>query len=377
MGIIHLPSTTITIVIILLGIYNYKKNLFFNKYIIYLVFFLILNYISCSYYNNQDILSSFRAGTDFYSLFLFWFFYRWKLNLRQWEKTLWWICFCFGICYIIQYIMFPTIIFGGQIRIDSEEQRIAIYGQGLASLSVIFGLNKYLIDRRKKYIIIILLGLFAVFGCGYRTMLLSLSLSIIILVLRLRISKRTLLSLSLLVIMLAVFIINVDFIQYQIENMSDRQENLNEGGLENDFRYINLLYHYTSFFKSPIELFLGSGLAFEGTDYYKYIKMLDESGMYYSDLGLIGLSWMIGIPAVLIMIIYSYQIYKKKVNKEYIYIGIYFFNIVISSITTHEFYIHLNFVVQAILFCIFTKILEKEERQLKGNKLYCIVNNNN
>lgn len=154
--------------------------------------------------------------------------------------------------------------------------------------------------------------------------------------------------------------------------MLARQETLNTYRFENDIRYLNLIYHYTSYFKNPIEMIFGSGMPYTGTSYYDFEQDLKEMyGFYYSDWGLIGLSWIIGIPAVLIMLIYSYKIFKTKTRKEYYYIGIYFFNIVISSITTHEFYIHLNFVVQAILFCIFTKVLEESSSKTDFNKIEC------
>lgn len=360
MGVLEVPSTTMSICFMLMGFLNYKKGLLFNKYIILIFVFLLLNFFSCLYFNGQTLLDSFRASNEFYSLSLFWFFYSWNLDLKRWEKTLWWLCLCFGLCYIIQYITFPNIIFGGQIRTGSEEQRMALYGQGLASFSVIFGLNKYLTTNKMKYIAIVLTGIFAVFGCGYRTMLLALIISLLLMIMKLGISKRIIISFSIISIVLYFFLNNADLIQSQFANMMGRQEKLDEQGFENNIRYINLIYHYTEYFKNPIELFLGSGMPFKESAYgdYQSSIMIDTYGFYYADWGLIGLSWMIGIPAVLIMLLYSYRIFRTKVPKEYLYIGIYFFNIVISSITTHEFYIHQNYVVQAILFCVFMKILE-------------------
>lgn len=103
-------------------------------------------------------------------------------------------------------------------------------------------------------------------------------------------------------------------------------------------------------------------MPFPYSDYGKFENdvMIDKYGLYYADWGLIGLSWMIGIPTVLVMVYYSFKMFLTKVPKEYLYLGVYFFNIVISSITTHEFYIHENFVVQSILFCVFVKILQKQ-----------------
>ena len=361
MGVVELPATTIGVVIFLMGIIKFKKNLPFNRILYTLAVCFVLNFISCKAFRGQSFMESFRASNSFLSLALFWFFYSWKVNLKQWEKMLWWICLAFGVCYIIQYIAFPTIIFGGQIRTGSEEARMAIIGQGLASFSFLFGLNKYVANQDKKYIVIMLTGLFAVFGCGYRTMLLALIISSLILLMRLGISFKRLLSFGLLGAIVYLFVSNVDFVQDQINNMMNRNESLKESGWENDIRYINLMYHYTDYFKSPLEMIFGSGMPFPTTEYGKFENdvMVDKYHFYYADWGLIGLSWMIGIPSVLIMTYYSLKMFLTKVPREYLYLGVYFFNIVISSITTHEFYIHSNYVVQAILFCVFAKVILK------------------
>ena len=362
LGLFELPSTTIGIVIFLLGIINFKKNLPFNKVLFLLLICFILNFISCKVYRGQSVIDTFRASNSYMSLALFWYFYKWKVNVNQWEKILWWLCLTFGICYIIQYIAFPTIIFGGQIRVGSEEARMAIVGQGLASFSFIFGLNKYITTPNYKYIVIMLTGLFAVFGCGYRTMLLALIISSIIMLLRLGISFKRILTFGVMSIILYLFVSNVEFVQDQINNMMNRNESLQDSGWENDIRYLNIIYHYTEYFKSPLELLLGSGMPFQYSDYGKFENdvMIDTYGFYYADWGLIGLSWMIGIPTVLVMVYYSFKMFLTKVPEEYFYLGVYFFNIVISSITTHEFYIHENFVVQSILFCVFVKILQEQ-----------------
>lgn len=270
LGLFELPSTTIGIVIFLLGILNFKKNLPFNKVLFLLLICFILNFISCKVYRGQSIIDTFRASNSYMSLALFWYFYKWKVNVNQWEKILWWLCLTFGICYIIQYIAFPTIIFGGQIRVGSEEARMAIVGQGLASFSFIFGLNKYITTHNYKYIVIMLTGLFAVFGCGYRTMLLALIISSIIMLLRLGISFKRMLTFGVMAIILYLFVSNVEFVQDQINNMMNRNESLQDSGWENDIRYLNIIYHYTEYFKSPLELLLGSGMPFPYSDYGKF-----------------------------------------------------------------------------------------------------------
>ncbi len=357
-GVIDSHHTTTILILVLISIGCYKKKLPFNNFLIAIAICLLVNFLLCNYYRGQEIFTTLKGTSSILLLFLYWFFYRWKIDIQTWEKYIYNICLVFCICYMIQYLTFPKIIFGGQIRTYSEEARVSIYGQGLASLSVLYGINKFIVHHSLKYIALCLLGLFAVFGCGYRSIVLSLVISICLMLVFGGFSKKKIFSFFSVALLLYFFIQNVDFVQQQIGNMTARNESMKEQGLEDNIRYVNFLFHYTSYFKSPIELIFGSGMPYKGSQYNSFIDKMNEYHYYYQDLGLIGLSWMIGIPTVLLMVCYSIKIFRTKLPMEYLYIRIYFIQILLSSITAHEFYFQLNFVVQAILMCVFAHVIK-------------------
>lgn len=70
--------------------------------------------------------------------------------------------------------------------------------------------------------------------------------------------------------------------------------------------------------------------------------------MFWMDWGILGLSWMIGIPAVLAMLFYCYKVFKIRANLSYYYLPVWFFYLLFSSITTAEFFRQGNFVIQAV-----------------------------
>ena len=83
---------------------------------------------------------------------------------------------------------------------------------------------------------------------------------------------------------------------------------------------------------------------------------LANRGIYWVDFGLLSLSWVLGIPAVLGMILYSIKASFLKVSSEYYYLGIWFMYLVASSFTTAEFFREGNFIVQALALYLVEKV---------------------
>ena len=110
-------------------------------------------------------------------------------------------------------------------------------------------------------------------------------------------------------------------------------------------------------------MIFGSGMPYQDTAYGKFIYDYMNDTLHYwnSDWGLIGLSWLVGIPTVLVMIYYSIKIFITKLPKEYLYVNMYFFQILISSVTSHEFYIEGNFIIQAVVIAFYISILKNQK----------------
>jgi hypothetical protein len=107
----------------------------------------------------------------------------------------------------------------------------------------------------------------------------------------------------------------------------------------------------------------------ESSNYGKYMESLTELGIFFDDWGLLGLSWIIGIIAVLAMIAYSVKSIFINVPYNYYYLGIWFIYILAISFTTREFYREGNFIVQAIALYVLEKIyfnyIIEEKNQIK------------
>ena len=363
-GLIEIPmGNTVRIAIFLLSLLSFRKNRPLNGPLIWLGLCLIANFISCKIYRGQSYFDTFRGSLDILAIYTVWLFCRFNFSPQYWEKILKYTCLGFGICFLIQYLAMPNIIFSGQIRVDSDEQRVALTGQGLASFSVLFALNKIIYNHDRKFVPILLLGIIAMFGCGYRTMLFAIVISVSVMLIKLGFSRKYFIPVIVVIALLYLSINYLPFVNNQIANMVERQNILEQGGFKNDIRYENLMYHYLFYFKNIQEMIFGSGMPFQDTEYGKFINdyMIDALHYWNSDWGLIGLSWLVGIPTVLVMIYYSIKIFITKLPKEYLYVNMYFFQILISSVTSHEFYIEGNFIIQAVVIAFYISILKNQK----------------
>ena len=369
LGIRHFPEEIFVPVVFLLSITHYARQCPFNKVIFGVLLCLVFNIISSYYFRNQSFTDTLFASKDIICLMLVWYFLSWKFSLEKWEKILFWLCFVFCLCYIVQYIVWPLQIFSGQLR-AGDERRFTLIGQGLASFSVIFGLNKYFCKRETKYIALFIMGIFCVLGCGYRTILIGNFIACFCVAFRQGISLKILIKASL-VLILCVFVLDqIDYVHKTFMDMAARNEALEGESMQDNGRFLLPGLFYTYHFKSPYEIFFGSGLCRLGIgEYGKYIGELQEyNRMYYADVGLLGYSWMVGIPMVLIFICNSLWILLKKLPKEYCYINFFFLEVLVTGLTTHEFYFYSSFVLHAILFCILTILLNQNKVNKRNNE---------
>jgi len=244
--------------------------------------------------------------------------------------------------------MYPTVIFRGAGTEYSDDIRIRLSASGLASLGYFMGLNKFFKQRNLLYLAASGICFGVIFLMGFRTMLAGLVLFSLILTVRFYGFSWKLFGYGLSVVFLFILILQVPVFEEKLELMIERNTTQNFFN-PNYIRFITLRYFTGEHFHSWEEYILGSGYPSIESTYGKYMLSLRDSGIYYQDWGLIGLSWITGIVPVVIMIFYSIKSYRIRVPKEFYYLGTWFIYLVIVSFTTMEFYRPGNFVVQAIV----------------------------
>ena len=353
-GLTKINNTILLGLMITFVIIEFSEKSIFKWYIVAVFIGISLSIISCNYFRGQPMLMTFKASVIYYYI-LFYFVLKYlDIPISQMETSLMILVIIFCACYIVQYILFPTVIFSGveEQLISPDNIRIRLVGQGLSSLGYFFGLNKYLHNNKKlHYLFLAILCFGVIFLMGFRTMLVMISIFTFLLIIRVKGFKWNVLLFSLLGCGLFIAMLQIPVFSEKMNAMLDRQQT--EVLSNKDYiRLVQLKYYTQVHFKSVWEYIYGSGMTYstehESSAYGRLMGRLPDMGIYWQDWGILGLSWMIGMLAVISMIAYSIKAFLLKVPVAYYYIGIWFLYLVASSVTTMEFYRDGNFIVQSI-----------------------------
>ena len=281
------------------------------------------------------------------------------LSIEGMEKVVFVLVIIFCVSYIVQYIVYPIVIFPGADVEYEDNFRLRMHAQGLSSLGYFFGLNKYLYDNKKTgHLLLSILCLSIVFLMGFRTMLIIIIVFSLILTIRLKGLNWNFIWYFVILFGGLSVLMQFSVFSNRLVEMQERQQT--EVLSNTDYiRVIQFQYFTNDHFKSGWEYIFGSGLpSLVGQESYygRYMQSLLDIGITWVDFGLLSISWIIGPITVLAMIGYSFKSSLLKVYSNYYYLGIWFGYLVFCSFTTQDFYRPGNFIIQAIVLYMIEKI---------------------
>jgi len=323
-----------------------------------MIFALLANAYSCWLFRGQSIFQTLTYSGVFLYILSYNAMCKLNISLPTSERVLESIIWIFCASYLVQYAVYPIVIFSGASNetLDSSDLRIRLVAQGLSSLGVFFGIGKIINkDGSRKYYLMTTVCSIIIVLMGFRTMIFAIVVFSLILLVRTKgLRLRTLVYVSVMALALGLSI-KIPAISNKIDNMIVRQKEDNFTN-QDYIRLIGLNYYTTKHFVSNTEYILGSGYPAYGSNsrYANNMEILEQdNSIYWVDWGLLGLSWIAGIPFVFLMIWYAVRSIFRTVDVKYYYLGIWFAYILTISITTKEFYRDGNLVVQAfVLFLI-------------------------
>lgn len=323
------------------------------KPILYYCLFLTISFIYSYIYHKQNPVSSIGHNYLYYGPLAFFILLKCRPSFEQTEKVLVALCLIYCACYILQYLIYPTVIFNSaESNVDESKFRMRLTGAMLAYILFFYGANKYMIYRNIKFIAIIVLGFIPILIMGFRSLIAAtLSCVIVMIPFVVRSTKQTALF-AVLGAGLAFAAMQTELVQYKLDEMQRRQDGNQSFDNEDYIRYI-CLDHYWNYLDNPGEKIIGAGLPTDKSTLYKqevdyYVEYF---GFYWMDLGLVGLAFMIGLPATLLLVyMYLYGMWKARAP-EIQYIRFCLFVIFVGSIfTSMELYRPGNLVIATLLF---------------------------
>lgn len=374
-GTVDITNTLLLILILPFVIIGIRRTYLFKKIIICLLAGLIMSMISSFIFRGQDFLSSFKASPVILMILFYFLICYIHPSIRNTEKSIVILVLIFDIIYILQFILYQRgIVFLPMnediMNSEGEDVRFRMIGSGLATLGIFLGATKFLTLKDKKWLIIMCLSLLVILLMAFRTMIAFSVLFLFFLVLKIKGVKRETLFIFAGAAIVALLLLQIPVISDKVDYMWEKQFGDNAESLSNKdyIRNVTLYYYLYEYFKSPFEYFFGTGLSIPGTNLYKTFEYLGSMGIFYMDWGLLGLSWMIGVIPVLCMIVYSVKSFRLKVNPQYYYVGFWFMYLVLSSITTAEFFREGNFIVQAL--CLYMVEIAHKQYNYENRNTY-------
>lgn len=137
-------------------------------------------------------------------------------------------------------------------------------------------------------------------------------------------------------ILIVIVVSQIDIVQNKVAEMLARQERGDSFDNSDYIRFVEFDYYWNYYFKDAYERFFGSGLPVQGTAFYNFQMRNFSCNLFWNDWGLLGMSWIFGIPTVIILYFMYIKVIVSNLPKEYTYLKAIFAFLILTSLTSAE-----------------------------------------
>ncbi len=350
-----------------------EKNhliVFFDRFILCFFVCLFLNAVASWVNRGQSLFLTFCTADcrNFLSLFFFYYLVKKNYSIKKIEKAMEILFFSYCICFLVEYfILFPLPVFC-LLGFSPSEHRFRLVGQLVNFIGYFMLLNKYLMgEKNKKNIIGCILGLLCIFLLGFRTTIVAVLVVSFVQIFRVKGFSRSLMKILLAFGLVACSFSQFSFSQKIVTNMINRQIGQERAG-DDYIRLREWNYFMEEHFINGWDRFFGSGPENEKSQYGKNMSKFRSvkkdqvtSVATWWDWGLIGLSWAMGVPLALSLLLFGLYMTFFKTGKKYLYISSLYLLLLLTGVSTIEMYRFGAFTFHAVMIYLLCKINEENE----------------
>ena len=283
---------------------------------------IIISIFMASAFHMQSFKTSIVATLPF--IFSFSFFYAlMKLNIQSDKilKIYAIVCLLSSIVYFTNLITFPNPVFGGEIDEDLSRgmQRIPVKFLEVFVLLLLYSINSWLIEKKKKWIYyIVILSVMIILSVTRQVILYAGVLSVIFIFKDISYFKKFLLCAS--IVIVVVYVLPMIPIYNEMVELSEMQAAENED--EDNIRIQAWRYYTDENQTNNVTRLFGNGVPSLG--YSMWGQMFDseteDNGCYYADVSWAGFYYLFGIfsTCALLILLIKAMMKKKKANKRYL-----------------------------------------------------------
>ena len=329
-----------------------------------LLFSFLISVLMAYIYWNQEIKDGLIATAPYFMFIFFFYLLRVNFPIKVLEK----IIVIYGVLYVLLYLFqfanAPTVLFGKSLWGDEFTEnrgviRIIFPGGGIFILSSFLAINKLTSQEKKKWF----WGLMTFFGILIPIMQVTRQFIAGILLIylfhfirNLTLTKKIVIFTSLVVIMISIQYLSLPI----IEGLIDATEN--DAGKGGD--YIRVLagqYFLTDFSPNTMTAIFGNGVPYTGvSNYGLFLDMLNATQAFFlSDVGIIAVYAMFGIPAVLGYVFIWIKSFTYALPKEYYYLKYYLWFLLLTSLTWYTTY-HYHYLATTIIVIYMYQVVNED-----------------
>lgn len=348
-------------------LYNGKlKQDKYGNFIIAYFIFVTISCISSFIHNGQNPIKVLTASYPCLGLLFYFALTKYKVSIQETENIIVRISIIFCLCYVMQWLIYPTVIFSGAedtTNINSDQFRMRMPGSICSYILFFLGLNRFLVYKNKLSLLYIGLGFIPIIIMGFRSLIALCLCSTIVMIIFIenKYLKKIITIISAIGISY-IIVSNVPLIHNKVEEMMQRQESNQTFDNSDYIRYVCYNHFNDYVYKDKIERIIGGGypLLHINSQYSNKHKLAVNHSLYWVDLGIVGLSFIIGIPAVLLLtFIILLTSYKAK-SKNLQYIRFTLLTVLGGSIfTSMELFRECNMLITSVLIYLIYKSYEE------------------
>lgn len=357
---LNIPNSILTAVLGYFVISELSQKSEFSFLIRSFVCFIFFSCISSYVYRGQyNIFTTFTQSFIYLSL-AFYFVCSWlKMNSEEVERSLVIIGLISVGAYFLQNAVYPTVIFADAQNDYVTEVRIRMCGSIIYSFLFFYGINKYVIKRRAICLLYAALAFVCVMIMGFRSLTVSLlALGILEYGYLSGFSMKRLKQFIPLLVIIAI-VSQLDIVGDKFSEMMARQERGDNFDNADYVRFAEFDYYWNNYFTNNIERFFGSGLPVNGTALHRLQTYNFSFNLFWNDWGLLGLSWIYGIPAICILYFMYLKVIFSKLPKDYLYLKVLCVFLVLTSLTSAEAFRPGNLLLQGAFFYLVMHVKKK------------------
>ncbi len=307
---------------------RFKKKFTLELFLIFLG--VILSMFMAQYGHDQSLTTTLIAQRFMYYYLVYWALHSLKVKTEDVESIIYWLGLTFSVFYVLQFLIYPNLIFDVRIAQDRETVRIFLSGFTFLVLSYFLILNRLFESFAIWKLLSIMFFLIILILMGTRQVIFS----VLLLTLMYVLFSKAVKSRSLIFILITASIIPLIFLFQEIFlSLIDLSKHQSEA-LADNVRIRSTVFFLTQLFPNTFSYITGNGADSTNSAYGFMIQMYkDGYGFYQSDVGIIGDYTKFGVFFTIAVFVIIFKIIFRKISPSFSYIKFFFISILLTLFT--------------------------------------------